>query len=121
MALIVIEGRDAPERNAGKEGLHVLDRVDGDADPAHFAGGERVIGVVADLGRQIEGHREPRLAAFEQPAIAPVRGGGGGVAGVLPHGPEPFPVSGGADPPGVNGGSPGSPIRSSPPAASSGR
>jgi hypothetical protein len=50
-------GGDAVERDATEEALHVLERVDGDADAADLAERERRIGVVADLGGEIEGHR----------------------------------------------------------------
>ena len=42
----------------------------GDADPADLARGVRVVGVVADLGRQVEGDGEARGAALEQVAVA---------------------------------------------------
>ena len=58
MALIVIDVETRVERDAVEELRHVLERVDGDADAADLAGGERVIGVVADLRRQIEGHAQ---------------------------------------------------------------
>ena len=60
----------------------------GHAHPAHLAEGVGVVGVVADLGGQVEGHREPGRALLEQVAVAPVRLGGGAEAGVLPHRPE---------------------------------
>ena len=50
-------GGDVVERDAGEEAFHVFDGVDGDADLADFAEGHGMVGVVADLGRQIEGHR----------------------------------------------------------------
>jgi len=39
------------ERNLGKQRLHVIDRVDGDADLADFAAGAHVVRVHADLRR----------------------------------------------------------------------
>ena len=51
--------RDAVERNPVEERRHVVDRIDRDADAPDFAGGERVIRVVADLRRQIEGDAQP--------------------------------------------------------------
>ena len=47
--------RHAVERDAVEQLRHVLDRVDGHADAADLAGGQRVVGVVAHLRRQVEG------------------------------------------------------------------
>jgi hypothetical protein len=82
----------AVERNRPEQGLHVLERVDGHSHPAHLAAGERVIGVKADLGGQIEGHREAGLALLKQVTKARVRLERRAVAGVLAHGPEPAAV-----------------------------
>jgi hypothetical protein len=49
------------ERDAFEDLLHVGERIDGHADAADLAGGLGRVGVVAELRRQIEGHREPRL------------------------------------------------------------
>jgi hypothetical protein len=51
-------GRDLAERNAVEESAHVLDRIDGDADAPHLAGGQEMVRVVAHLRRQIEGHAQ---------------------------------------------------------------
>ena len=61
--------RHAIERNAVEQLRHVVDRVDGDADAADLAGGERVIGVVAHLRRQIEGDAQAADALREQVPI----------------------------------------------------
>ena len=53
--------RDLIERDPVEDGLHVGERIDGDADLAHLAGGLGRVGVEAELGRQIERHREPGL------------------------------------------------------------
>ena len=53
-----------------------------------------VVGVVADLGGQVEGHGEAGGSLLEQVAVAPVGLGGGAEARVLAHGPEPAPVAG---------------------------
>jgi hypothetical protein len=37
---------------------------------AHFAQRHRVIGIVADLGGQVKGHRQAGLALLEQVAVA---------------------------------------------------
>ena len=64
----------------------------GHADPADLALRLRGVGVVAHLGRQVEGDRQPGLALLEEVAEAPVRLLGGREAGVLAHRPEPAPV-----------------------------
>ena len=70
-------GRDAVERDIREQGVHVLDRVDRHADPADLAGRERVIRVVADLRRQIEGHAQPHHPLRQQISVSPIRFGGG--------------------------------------------
>jgi hypothetical protein len=70
------------QRNAGEECRHVAQMPDGDADLADLAHGERMIGIVARLRRQIEGDREPGLPLGEVPAVERVRGRGGGVAAI---------------------------------------
>ena len=50
---------------------------------ADLALGDRVVGVVAELGRQVERDREARLPAGEQVAVALVRLLGRGEARVL--------------------------------------
>ena len=57
------------QRDLVEQRRHVAPVGDRDADLAHLSAGQLVIGVVARLGRQIEGHRQPRLALGE---IAPV-------------------------------------------------
>ena len=66
--------------------------VDGHADLADLALGARVVGVVAHLGGQVEGARQPGLAGLEQELEALVGGLGGAEAGVLAHRPEPAAV-----------------------------
>ena len=80
-------GRDPVKRDFLEQDLHVLQGVDRDPDLANLAVGHRVVGVVADLGRQVEGHGEPRLALLEQESIAIVGFGGRAEAGVLAHRP----------------------------------
>ena len=53
-----------------------------------------VVGVVAHLRRQVEGHREAGLALLQQVAVALVGLLGGAEAGVLAHGPEAAAVHG---------------------------
>ena len=70
------------ERDAVEERPHVADVADRDADLADLAAGQRVVAVVAGLGRQVEGDREAGLAAGEVRAVERVRGGGRRMAGV---------------------------------------
>ena len=51
-----------PERNAVEQRAHVAEMPDRNAHLADFAFGQRVVAVVARLGRQIEGDRQARLA-----------------------------------------------------------
>ena len=55
------------------------------------------VGVVAELGRQVEGDGEPGLAFLQQVTEALVRLLGGAVAGVLAHAPQPAAVHGRLD------------------------
>ena len=99
--LMVIDVETSSERNAVEQLRHVFDRVDGDADAADFAFGERVVGVVAHLRGQVEGDAQAADALGEQIPVAAVRFGGGAEAGVLPHRPEPPAVHGRLDAAGV--------------------
>jgi hypothetical protein len=85
-------GGDAVERDLVEADPHVLDRVDRDPGAADLAVAERVVGVAAELGGQVEGHREAGRAVLDQVAVTLVGVLGGGEAGVLAHGPEPVPV-----------------------------
>ncbi len=79
--------RHAVERDAVEELAHVVDGVDGHARHANVAGHPGVVGVVAPVGGQVEGHRQALLAGRE---VAPVEGVGvlrRGEAGVLADGP----------------------------------
>ena len=69
--------RDAIERDAVEELGHVLDRIDRDADAADFSGGQRVVGVVAHLRRQVEGDAQAADALREEVTVSLVRLGGG--------------------------------------------
>ena len=93
MALIVIEVFIASSGMPSKSARMSPRWRDGDADLADLAAGERVVAVVAGLGRQVEGDREAGLAAGEVRAVERVRGGGGGMAGVGAE--EPGLVAGG--------------------------
>ena len=72
----------AVERDAVEQRAHVADVGDGDADLADFAAGEDVVAVVAGLGRQIEGDREPGLALGEVALVELVRLGRRRMAGI---------------------------------------
>src|SRR5207253_7752476 len=78
----------------------VRDRVDRDAGAADLAERARVVGVVAELRRQVEGDREAGLAALEEVAVPRVRLFGRRKAGVLPDRPRPASVHVGVRPPG---------------------
>src|SRR5205823_869345 len=80
------------ERDPIEQDLHVRDRVDRDAGPAHLALRARIVGVVPELRRQVERDRQPVLPALEQVSVARVRLLGGGESGVLADRPRPPPV-----------------------------
>ena len=62
VALIVIEVFIPASGMSVEQRPHVADVADRDADLADLAAGERVVGVVAGLGRQVEGDRQAGLA-----------------------------------------------------------
>ena len=84
--------RDRVERDAVEDRPHVVDRVDRDAGAADLAEAARVVGVQAQLGRQVERHREARAAVREQVLVARVGLRRRRVAGVLAHRPRPLAV-----------------------------
>ena len=61
MALIVIEVFISVERDVVEEPAHLAEVRDRHADLADLAARQRVVGVVAGLGRQVEGDREAGL------------------------------------------------------------
>ena len=79
---------DLAEVDLVKEDFHVSERVDRDADLADFAFGNRIIGIITDLRRQIECTRKARRTVFNQHAIALVRLLCRGEACVHAHRPE---------------------------------
>ena len=91
-------GGDLGERDPVERGAHVVDRVDRDAGAADLAEAARVVGVEAELGRQVEGHRQAGAAVGEQVLVALVGLLGRGVAGVLADRPRPLAVHLGVDP-----------------------
>ena len=75
------------ERDPVEQLVHVALVGDRDADLADLAAGEDVVGVVAGLGRQVEGDREAGLALGQVAAVELVGAAGVGVAGVGAHHP----------------------------------
>ena len=65
MALIVIEVFIVVERDVVEQPAHLAEVRDRDADLADLAAGQRVVRVVAGLGRQVEGDREAGLPLRE--------------------------------------------------------
>ena len=95
VALMVIEVRHLGQRDPLEQTAHVIERVDGHADLAHLARRHGVVGVVAHLGGEVEGHGQPGLTGIEQRPEPPVGLLGGAEPGVLPHRPGAAPVHGG--------------------------
>ena len=82
------------ERDAVEQDLHVLDAVDGDAGLADIADDARMVAVIAAMGGEIEGDREPLLPALQRLAVEGVALARGGEAGILPDGPGPVGIHG---------------------------
>ena len=80
------------QRDSLEEPLHFLQAEHRNAHAPHFAARQLVVRVVADLGGQVERHREAGLSLPEQVAVARVGFLGGGVPGVLAHRPQPAAV-----------------------------
>ena len=76
------------ERDAVEHAAHVVDRVDRHAGAPHLALAERVVRVAAELGGQVEGHREAGGAVLDQVVEALVGLLRAGVARVLAHRPR---------------------------------
>ena len=92
VALMVI---DVDTRSSGMpSNSAAMSSIESIATPtrADLAGGERVVGVVAHLRRQIEGDAQAADALREQIAVARVRLRGRAEPGVLPHRPQPAAV-----------------------------
>ena len=77
---------------------HVAEVGDRDADLADLAGGLGCVGVVADLGGQVEGDREPGLALGQVGPVELVGGLGRRVARVGAHHPRLVPGRAGSAP-----------------------
>ena len=70
------------QRNALEQAPHVAEMGDRHAHLADFAAGQRMVGVVAGLGRQIEGDRKPGLPLGEVLPVKLVGGACRGMAGI---------------------------------------
>ena len=70
------------ERDAVEQRAHVAEMGDRHADLADFARGERVVAVVAGLGRQIEGDGQAGLALAQVLAVERVRRRSGRMPGI---------------------------------------
>jgi len=81
-----------------EERAHVLDRVDRHTDLADLAARDRVVGVEAHLGGQVEGDREAAGARLDEPLVALVGLRRGAEPGVLAHRPRPAGVHRRVDP-----------------------
>ena len=96
-ALMVIDTETSAEVDAVEQLAHVVERVDGDAEPADLAERARVVAVEAHQRRQVERGAQAGLALVEQELEALVGLPGGAEAGELPHRPQPAAVHGGVD------------------------
>ena len=85
---MVIDVETWSSADAFEQPLHVGQRTDRHADAAHFAGGQRMIGIEAHLRGQIEGDRKSGGALRKQVPVAAVALFGRSETGVLAHGPE---------------------------------
>ncbi len=88
--------RHLVERDAVEQDLHVVDRVDRDARLADIAGDARMVAVIAAMGGEIEGDRQPLLPGGEVAAVEGVRFLGGREAGILADRPRPPGIHRGA-------------------------
>ena len=79
---------DPIKGQAIKQGLHIFQAGDGDPNLAHFTLRYGIIGVIAHLGRKIEGHGKASCALREEEVIAFIRLFRRGETSVLAHSPE---------------------------------
>ena len=79
---------DLVQRDAVQQRFHVGQQVDRHAGLADLAGCQRIVAVVADLGRQVKGDAQAGLALAEQVLEALVSLGRGPVDHVLAHRPK---------------------------------
>ena len=78
-----------------EKNIHVFDGIDGHAALADFAQRKRVVGIHADLRRQVKRYGKAGLALVQEIAITLVGFRGAGETCVLAHGPEAAAVHGG--------------------------
>ena len=76
------------KRDAGEQRCHVVDAADRHPHLADFTARQGMIGVVAGLGRQIEGHRQPRLPFGQIGPIQGIRRGGRAMPRIGTHQPS---------------------------------
>ena len=79
------------ERDIAEQGLHVAEMGHRHADLADLAARQRIVGVVAGLGRQVEGDRESGLPLGQVGPVQIVRRRGRGMARICPHDPGTVP------------------------------
>ena len=79
--------RHLVERDAGEQRAHVVDRIDRDPGHADIARDAGVVGIVAPVGGEVEGHRQALLPGREVAPVERVRILRRGEAGILPDGP----------------------------------
>jgi hypothetical protein len=91
---------DLVEGDPVEEDLGVGQRVEGHADPAHLLGDVGVVGVIADLGRQVGGHRQAGAAPLQQVLVTGVGVVGRAEPAVLAERPQLVAVPGGEVAPG---------------------
>ncbi len=92
--------RHLVKRDAVEQDLHVLDRIDRDAGLTDVAGDARMVAVVAAVGGEVEGDRQPLLPGGEVAAVEFVRRLGRREARVLADRPRPPGVHRRLDPAG---------------------
>ncbi len=78
--------------DALEQAPHIAEMGDRHADLAYLAAGEDVVGIVARLGRKVEGDRKPGLTLGQVPPVKLVRGLGRGVAGISAEQPRFVPL-----------------------------
>ena len=76
------------ERDIPEQGLHIAEMGHRHADLADLAAGQRIVGVVAGLGRQVEGDRQAGLPLGQVGPVKRVRRRGRGMARIGPHDPR---------------------------------
>ena len=88
-------GAHGTQVDAREQRLHVGQRVDGDAGPAHLSLGQGIVGVTSQQGGHVERRRQAVAPGAEQLLEAAVGVLGGPEAGELAHRPQPRAVHGG--------------------------